>query len=43
MVAEQELLVKYAQLVVKVGVNLQPDQILVINTPIACADFARAL
>ena len=43
MVAEQELLVKYAQLVVKVGVNLQPDQILVINTPIACADFARAI
>lgn len=39
----KELLQKYAQLVVKVGVNLQKDQILVINSPIECADFARTI
>lgn len=39
----KELLQKYAQLVVKVGVNLQQDQILVINSPIECADFARTI
>ena len=43
MVLAQELLAKYARLVVEVGVNLQRDQILVINTPIECAPFARAL
>ncbi len=40
---QAELLKKYAELVVKVGVNLQPDQILVINTPIECAEFAREI
>ncbi len=40
---QKELLQKYAQLVVKVGVNLQKDQILVINSPIECADFARTI
>ena len=40
---QKELLQKYAQLVVKVGVNLQKDQILVINSPIECADFARIM
>ena len=40
---DKELLKRYAQLVVKVGVNLQRDQILVINAPIECADFARAM
>ncbi|SFT82759.1 aminopeptidase [Selenomonas sp. GACV-9] len=39
----KELLQKYAQLVVKVGVNLQQEQILVINSPIECADFARTI
>ena len=34
---------KYADLVVKVGVNLQPDQLLVINSPLECADFARLI
>ncbi len=38
-----DLLKQYARLVVKVGVNLQRDQILVINSPIECADFARAM
>ena len=40
---DKELLKRYARLVVKVGVNLQRDQILVINAPIECADFARAM
>lgn len=35
------LLDKYAQLAVKVGVNLQQNQVLVINSPIECADFVR--
>lgn len=34
---------KYAELVVKIGVNIQPDQILVINSPIECAEFTRLL
>ena len=40
---KESLLEKYARLVVRVGVNLQKDQILVINAPIECADFARAM
>lgn len=40
---DSDLLTKYAQLVVHVGVNLQRDQILVIQTPIECAPFARAI
>ncbi len=32
---------KYAELVVRTGVNLQPQQLLVINSPIECSDFAR--
>lgn len=39
----QDLLTKYAKLVVKIGVNLQKDQILVINAPIECAEFARTM
>lgn len=39
----QDLLVSYARLVVRIGVNLQNDQILVINAPLECADFARAI
>ena len=37
----EELLDKYAKLVVGTGVNLQRKQLLVINAPIECADFAR--
>lgn len=37
----ETLLEKYAQLAVKTGVNLQPNQTLVINSPIECADFTR--
>ena len=36
-----EKLKKYAELIVKTGVNLQEKQILVINSPIECADFTR--
>ncbi|MBR0284017.1 MAG: aminopeptidase [Selenomonadaceae bacterium] len=37
----QERLRKLARLAVRVGVNLQEDQLLVINAPIECAEFAR--
>lgn len=37
----EEKLEKYARLIVKTGVNIQKNQILVINSPIECADFAR--
>ncbi len=36
-----ELLEKYALLLVKTGINIQKDQTLVINSPIECASFAR--
>ena len=36
-----ELLEKYALLLVKTGINIQNNQILVINCPIECAAFAR--
>ena len=39
----QQLLKQYARLVVSVGVNIQKDQILVINSPIECAEFAREI
>ena len=32
---------KYAELAIKVGVNIQPNQTLLIRTPIECADFVR--
>jgi aminopeptidase len=32
---------KYARLLVRVGINLQKNQTLVISSPIECADFAR--
>ena len=38
-----DLLKKYAALVVRVGVNLQKNQPLVIHAPITCADFVHAL
>ena len=40
---DRELLAKYAQLVIEVGVNLQDDQLLVVNAPLECAEFAREL
>jgi len=35
------LLAKYARLIVNTGLNLQSNQILVINSPIECAQFTR--
>lgn len=32
---------KYADLLVRTGINIQKDQLLVVTTPIECADFAR--
>lgn len=34
---------KYADLLVRIGINIQKDQTLVINSPIECADFARVV
>lgn len=34
---------KYAELVVRQGINIQNDQILVINSPIECAEFTRII
>ncbi|AGK97232.1 aminopeptidase [Clostridium pasteurianum] len=34
---------KYASLIVKEGINIQKDQILVINSPIECAEFTREI
>ncbi len=39
----QQLLEKYARLVVKSGVNIQKNQILVLSSPIECAYFARLI
>lgn len=38
-----KMLEKYASLAVKKGVNLQENQILLINSPVECVDFARAI
>lgn len=40
---DQKFLEKYARLVVKTGLNIQKGQILVINSPIECAEFTRLL
>ncbi|WP_425058733.1 Aminopeptidase 2 [Sporomusa carbonis] len=37
------MLEKYARLVIKTGINIQKDQILVITSPIECAPFARLI
>ena len=37
----EKLLNEYARLIVRMGVNLQHDQQLVVNAPIECAGFAR--
>lgn len=34
---------KFAELIVRTGVNLQSGETLVVNSPIECADFARRL
>lgn len=40
---DMKMLEKYANLVVRAGVNLQDKQQLVINSPIECASFARMI
>jgi len=40
---KNEILEKYALLLVKTGINIQKDQILVVNSPIECAFFVRIL
>ncbi|WNQ14349.1 aminopeptidase [Paenibacillus aurantius] len=40
--AFQQRLNQYAELALRVGVNLQPGQYLVINAPVESADFVRA-
>jgi len=39
----ETLLNKYAELVVKVGVNIQPGQVLIVHSPIETAELARAI
>ena len=39
---DRELLEKYADFVVKVGVNVQPRQTFLIRCPVEAAFFARA-
>lgn len=34
---------KYIELAIKIGINLQKGQILVINSPVETADFTRKL
>ncbi|MDT8716002.1 aminopeptidase [Clostridium sp. 19966] len=40
---DKENLKKYAELVIKSGINVQDNQILIINSPIECAEFTRML
>jgi len=40
-IMDNNLIKKYARLLVRIGINLQRNQILVISCPIECADFAR--
>ena len=40
---KEDVLKQYAALVIRIGVNLQSDQLLVIHAPIGCADFVHAL
>jgi len=40
---DNQALKKYARLIVKTGINIQPNQTLVITSPVDCADFARLI
>ena len=40
---KEELLDKYARLIIEIGVNLQKGQLLVLNTPVCCTAFARRI
>ncbi|MEW9699348.1 aminopeptidase [Paenibacillus sp. SI8] len=39
----EQCLEQYAELAIKVGLNVQKDQTVVIMTPISCADFVRKI
>ncbi|GAE24457.1 aminopeptidase S [Halalkalibacter wakoensis JCM 9140] len=43
MTSFQDKLEKYAELAVKVGINIQPGQTLVVRTPLNAADYVRAV
>ena len=38
-----KILEKYARLIVKTGINVKKDQVLVIRSPIECASFTRQI
>ncbi len=38
---DKKMLEKYARLIIKMGINIQKGQTLIIRTPIDCAEFAR--
>lgn len=40
---KEKLLKKYAEVAVRVGINLQPGQPLIINAPVTALDYVRAL
>ena len=40
---ENAIIEKYARLLVKTGVNIRKDQVLVITSPVECATFARMI
>lgn len=42
-VLDNSALKKYAQLIVKIGINIQPGQTLVISSPVECAYFTRVI
>lgn len=41
--SNNDMLAKYARLIVKTGINIQKNQMLVIASPLECASFARML
>ncbi len=40
---DSTVLKKYAELLIKTGVNIQKNQTLIITSPLECADFARVI
>ena len=40
---KNQALKKYARLIVKIGINIRPNQTLVISSPVDCVDFARMI
>jgi aminopeptidase len=42
-IMNEKLLRKFANLAVKVGVNIKEGQLLVVNAPVECYDFVRLI